>query len=76
MKVQEMFGHAFDSYMTYAYPADELMPVSCKGRVRGVTPSRGDIDDALGRYGAIAAGFVAEPPNCLQCFAGCKLGAS
>ena len=35
---------------TYAYPADELMPLSCKGRVRGVQPSRGHIDDALGRY--------------------------
>lgn len=33
----------------YAYPADELMPLSCKGRVRGVDPSRGDVDDALGK---------------------------
>lgn len=32
----------------YAYPADELMPLSCRGRVRGLEPSRGDIDDALG----------------------------
>lgn len=34
----------------FAYPADELMPLSCKGRVRGMEPSRGDIDDSLGRY--------------------------
>lgn len=34
----------------HAFPADELMPLSCKGRVRGVQTSRGDIDDALGRY--------------------------
>lgn len=35
---------------THAYPADELMPLSCKGRIRGKTKSRGDIDDALGRH--------------------------
>jgi hypothetical protein len=35
---------------TNAYPADELMPLSCKGRVRGVDESRGDIDDALGNF--------------------------
>merc|ERR1712037_733405 len=28
-KVVEMFDHAFGSYMTYAFPADELMPLSC-----------------------------------------------
>eukprot|EP00729_Bicosta_minor_P000514 gene514-15035_t len=36
--------------MDYAYPADELMPLSCKGRVRGKDKSRGDIDDALGKF--------------------------
>jgi mannosidase alpha-like ER degradation enhancer 3 len=36
--------------MKYAYPADELMPLSCKGRIRGVTPSRGDVDDTLGKW--------------------------
>uniref|UniRef100_A0A8C9RU99 alpha-1,2-Mannosidase n=1 Tax=Scleropages formosus TaxID=113540 RepID=A0A8C9RU99_SCLFO len=34
----------------YAYPADELMPLSCKGRVRGLEPNRGDIDDSLGKF--------------------------
>uniref|UniRef100_A0A673Y8D1 alpha-1,2-Mannosidase n=1 Tax=Salmo trutta TaxID=8032 RepID=A0A673Y8D1_SALTR len=29
-----MFDHAYGSYMKYAYPADELMPLSCRGRVR------------------------------------------
>uniref|UniRef100_A0A3B3SXP0 alpha-1,2-Mannosidase n=1 Tax=Paramormyrops kingsleyae TaxID=1676925 RepID=A0A3B3SXP0_9TELE len=28
-----MFDHAYGSYMKYAYPADELMPLSCRGRV-------------------------------------------
>ena len=36
--------------MKNAYPADELMPLSCKGRTRGKTPSRGDVDDALGNF--------------------------
>ncbi|XP_031572987.1 ER degradation-enhancing alpha-mannosidase-like protein 3 [Actinia tenebrosa] len=49
-QVKEMFRHAYGSYMKYAYPADELMPLSCKGRVRGVDPSRGDVDDALGKF--------------------------
>ncbi|EGT59356.1 hypothetical protein CAEBREN_21992 [Caenorhabditis brenneri] len=46
----EMFMHGYNSYMNYAFPADELMPLSCKGRIRGVTPSRGDVDDVLGNY--------------------------
>lgn len=46
----EMFYHAYRSYMDNAYPADELMPLSCQGRYRGVTPSRGDMDDILGKY--------------------------
>lgn len=45
-----MFIHAYDSYMKYAYPADELMPLSCKGRYRDVEISRGDVDDALGNF--------------------------
>ena len=37
-------------FQTYAHPADELMPLSCKGRYRGSEPDRGDIDEALGKY--------------------------
>uniref|UniRef100_A0A3Q3KIL5 alpha-1,2-Mannosidase n=1 Tax=Mastacembelus armatus TaxID=205130 RepID=A0A3Q3KIL5_9TELE len=44
-----MFDHAYQNYMDHAYPADELMPLTCRGRVRGLEPSRGDIDDALGK---------------------------
>ena len=36
--------------MLHAYPHDELMPLSCSGRSRGVTPSRGDVDEALGNF--------------------------
>ena len=42
----------------YAFPADELMPLSCQGRVRGVTKSRGDIDDALGRFVSTTMGLT------------------
>ncbi|CAF3499124.1 unnamed protein product [Rotaria socialis] len=49
-QVIDMFKHGFGSYMKYAFPADELMPLSCKGRYRGSEPSRGDIDDALGNF--------------------------
>ncbi|KAM8828061.1 ER degradation-enhancing alpha-mannosidase-like protein 3 isoform 2-T2 [Spinachia spinachia] len=49
-QIVEMFDHAYGSYMKYAYPADELMPLSCRGRVRGQEPNRGDIDDSLGKF--------------------------
>ncbi|KPI96086.1 ER degradation-enhancing alpha-mannosidase-like 3 [Papilio xuthus] len=49
-EARSMFYHAYDAYMDNAYPADELMPLSCKGRWRGVTPSRGDMDDVLGNF--------------------------
>ncbi|XP_058842684.1 ER degradation-enhancing alpha-mannosidase-like protein 3 isoform X1 [Acipenser ruthenus] len=49
-QILEMFDHAYGSYMKYAYPADELMPLSCRGRVRGLEPNRGDIDDVLGTF--------------------------
>ena len=39
----------YDAYMDNAFPADELMPLSCQGRYRGVQPDRGDLDDALGK---------------------------
>jgi len=45
-----MFFHAYNAYMQVAWPADELMPLSCKGRYRGREPGRGDIDEALGNF--------------------------
>ncbi len=41
--------HARVSPQDNAYPADELMPLSCRGRHRGTQPSRGDVDDILGK---------------------------
>lgn len=29
---REMLNHAFNGYMEFAYPKDELMPISCKGK--------------------------------------------
>eukprot|EP00095_Tigriopus_kingsejongensis_P009960 maker-scaffold17_size721972-snap-gene-1.25 protein:Tk09960 transcript:maker-scaffold17_size721972-snap-gene-1.25-mRNA-1 annotation:"er degradation-enhancing alpha-mannosidase-like 3" len=47
---RDMFYHAYNAYLENAFPADELMPLSCRGRFRGVEPDRGDIDDALGNF--------------------------
>ncbi|KAK5642770.1 hypothetical protein RI129_008937 [Pyrocoelia pectoralis] len=49
-EARDMFYHAYRAYMENAYPADELMPLSCAGRYKGFTPSRGDIDDSLGNF--------------------------
>ncbi|CAH0546636.1 unnamed protein product [Brassicogethes aeneus] len=49
-EARDMFYHAYNAYMENAYPADELMPLSCMGRYRGKTPNRGDIDDCLGNF--------------------------
>lgn len=49
-EAKEMFYHAYTAYMDNAYPADELMPLSCKARWRDSEPSRGDIDETLGNF--------------------------
>ncbi|VUZ52678.1 unnamed protein product, partial [Hymenolepis diminuta] len=49
-KSKEMFFHAYNNYMNHAYPADELMPLSCRGRYRGKEPPRGTVDEALGNF--------------------------
>ncbi|XP_042222341.1 ER degradation-enhancing alpha-mannosidase-like protein 3 isoform X2 [Homarus americanus] len=49
-EAKEMFYHAYTAYMDNAYPADELMPLSCKPRWREVEQSRGDIDETLGNF--------------------------
>jgi hypothetical protein len=43
---RELVHHAFGSYMRHAYPADELRPLSCRGRFSHER-ERGDLDDAL-----------------------------
>ncbi|XP_033219638.1 ER degradation-enhancing alpha-mannosidase-like protein 3 isoform X2 [Belonocnema kinseyi] len=49
-EARDMFYHAYNAYMDNAYPADELMPLSCKGRYRGTEANRGDIDATLGNF--------------------------
>ncbi|XP_040574557.1 ER degradation-enhancing alpha-mannosidase-like protein 3 [Lepeophtheirus salmonis] len=50
LEAKDMFYHGFNAYMDNAFPADELMPLSCRGRFRGLEPDRGDIDDAMGNF--------------------------
>lgn len=43
-----MFYHAYHSYIN-TYPADEILPISCRGRFRQVDDSS-DIDDSIGNF--------------------------
>lgn len=45
----EMHAHAYAAYMRYAYPHDELRPLSCSAR-RWDQRERGTLDDTLGGY--------------------------
>ena len=47
LKAREMFNFAYHSYMDFAFPADELQPLECKGRYRN-NSDRGTLDEALG----------------------------
>uniref|UniRef100_A0AC34QZL4 Alpha-1,2-Mannosidase n=1 Tax=Panagrolaimus sp. JU765 TaxID=591449 RepID=A0AC34QZL4_9BILA len=49
-KAKELFLFGYENYMKIAFPHDELMPIACEPRIRGITPSRGDVDDALGNF--------------------------
>lgn len=42
-----MFYHGFDNYMEYAFPLDELRPMSCTG------------EDSLGGYSLTLVSFLA-----------------
>eukprot|EP00096_Caligus_rogercresseyi_P008881 TRINITY_DN2893_c0_g2_i1.p1 TRINITY_DN2893_c0_g2~~TRINITY_DN2893_c0_g2_i1.p1 ORF type:complete len:862 (-),score=266.40 TRINITY_DN2893_c0_g2_i1:1746-4331(-) len=50
LEARDMFYHGYHGYMDNAFPADELMPLSCRGRYRGREADRGDIDDAMGNF--------------------------
>uniref|UniRef100_A0A8D0F0K9 Uncharacterized protein n=1 Tax=Strix occidentalis caurina TaxID=311401 RepID=A0A8D0F0K9_STROC len=56
----KLIGGWFFFGCAHAYPADELMPLTCRGRVRGQEPSRGDVDDALGKL------YNLQPINLVQ----------
>ncbi|KFX96129.1 hypothetical protein V490_03494 [Pseudogymnoascus sp. VKM F-3557] len=46
----DMFYHGFDNYMDFAFPEDELRPVSCTPLTRTNSVRNLDINDALGNY--------------------------
>lgn len=47
-EAKQMFYHAYQSYIN-TYPADEILPISCRGRFRQVEDSS-DIDDSIGNF--------------------------
>ena len=47
-EARQMFYHAYHSYIN-TYPADEILPISCRGRFRQVEDSS-DIDDSIGNF--------------------------
>lgn len=50
-KARGMFYHGWDSYMDYAFPDDELRPLSCSGRGPDLNdPLNIGINDVLGGY--------------------------
>ncbi|XP_072276557.1 ER degradation-enhancing alpha-mannosidase-like protein 1 [Pyxicephalus adspersus] len=50
-RARDMFSFAYDNYMTYAFPEDELNPILCRGRGPDtMNPSNLNINDVLGNY--------------------------
>ncbi|KAJ2774135.1 hypothetical protein IWQ56_000705, partial [Coemansia nantahalensis] len=50
-QVKEAFYHAYNGYMEYAFPFDELRPMSCEGRGRDrADPTNFGVNDVLGDY--------------------------
>ncbi|ORY37680.1 hypothetical protein BCR33DRAFT_663463 [Rhizoclosmatium globosum] len=50
-RAKAMFRHALDGYMDYAFPLDELNPISCTGRsVDRADQNNWNINDVLGNF--------------------------
>ncbi|KAH2295581.1 hypothetical protein KXV50_001917 [Aspergillus fumigatus] len=50
-ETEHMFYHGFENYMKYAFPEDELRPLSCRPLVRDRdNPSNAELNDVLGNY--------------------------
>lgn len=46
-----MFFHGFEGYMKYAFPEDELRPISCRPLTRDrENPAHIELNDVLGNY--------------------------
>jgi len=52
-EVRELFHHGYDNYMEHAFPADVLLPLSCRGRDGwgGITLTLIDTLDTLALFG-------------------------
>jgi hypothetical protein len=47
----DIFYHGYDSYLKYAFPEDELRPVTCGALVRDrANPAHIEVNDVLGNY--------------------------
>lgn len=46
-EAKKMFYHAYHSYIN-TYPADEVLPISCRGRFREIDSN--DIDESIGNF--------------------------
>ena len=50
-ETEDLFYHGYENYMSYAFPEDELRPISCKPLTRDrENPGHFEINDALGNY--------------------------
>ncbi len=50
-EAEQMFYHGYDNYMTYAFPEDELRPITCTPLTRDrANPAHIELNDALGNY--------------------------
>jgi hypothetical protein len=50
-KTKEMIYHAFNGYMNYGFPSDELYPITCKGRDRDNENNYNfGVNDILGNF--------------------------
>lgn len=50
-ETEDLFYHGYENYMTYAFPEDELRPISCKPLTRDRdNPAHIEVNDPLGNY--------------------------
>lgn len=50
-ETEDLFYHGYENYMTYAFPDDELRPISCKPLTRDRdNPAHIEVNDPLGNY--------------------------
>lgn len=62
-KVRAMFQRSFDSYMTHAFPLDELDPVHCTGRGPDYAhPDNININDGASSACSLRLPAISSPP--------------